>query len=317
MQQCIKKQNKFAKNILYIIIVAILTSPINPSFSNEADVRADNDKLVIENANKAEPDVVLGEVLIKFKSDSLKKEPKLNNGEIETSVASIDILFDQFEVSDIKKLIPKQIPQFDGIYRIKFSPLLSLTDILTLLKRDPSIEWAEPNYILSTCDLPNDYNPANQWGLAKINANQAWDWTHGSTSVTIAIIDTGVDHNHPDLASNIWINTDEIPGNGIDDDGNGFIDDRIGWDFVSVTSGGAIGEDMGPRDNEPMDFDGHGTNCSGIASAVTNNGIGVAGTGWNCKIMAVRAGYRNSGGGGSLAITDVIDAITYAADNGA
>jgi thermitase len=317
MQQCIKKQNKFAKNILYIIIVAIITFPINPSFSNEVDILADNDKSAIENANKAELDVVPGEVIIKFKSGSLKKEPRLNNGKIDTSIASIDILFDQFKASDIKKLIPKQIPQFDGIYRIKFSPLFSLTDILTLLKRDPSVEWAEPNYILSTCDLPNDYNPATQWGLAKINANQAWDYTHGSTSVTIAIVDIGVDYNHPDLSDNIWINTDEIPDDGIDNDGNGFIDDNIGWDFVSATSGGAIGEDMAPPDNDPMDFGGHGTHCSGIASAVTNNGIGVAGTGWNCKIMAVRAGYATPGGGGSLNEADATSAIVYAADNGA
>src|SRR4029077_6250481 len=103
-------------------------------------------------------------------------------------------------------------------------------------------EYAEPNYIVTATAIPNDPFFPQLWGLnntgqiggtvnADINATSAWDTTTGSTNVTVGIIDTGVDYNHPDLAGNIWTNPGEIPGNGIDDDGNGFIDDIHGWDF--------------------------------------------------------------------------------------
>ena len=111
--------------------------------------------------------------------------------------------------------------------------------------------------------------------MTKVQANSAWNISQGNANIVIAIIDTGVDHDHPDLAGNIWHNPGETPNNGVDDDGNGFVDDDIGWDFLSATSGGAAGEEMGPRDNDPMDFHGHGTHCAGIASAVTNNSAGI------------------------------------------
>ena len=95
----------------------------------------------------------------------------------------------------------------------------------------------------------------------------------------IGVIDTGVDYNHPDLAANIWTNPGEIAGNGIDDDGNGFIDDIHGWDFVN-------------NDNDPMDDNGHGTHCSGTIGGVGNNGIGVAGVNWNVKIMGAQVPQR-------------------------
>ena len=105
----------------------------------------------------------------------------------------------------------------------------------------------------------------------------------------IGVIDTGVDYNHPDLAANIWTNPGEIPGNGIDDDGNGYVDDVHGWDFVN-------------DDNDPMDDNGHGTHCSGTIGGVGNNGIGVAGVNWNVKIVGIK--FLSSGGIGST--TDAI-----------
>ena len=119
-------------------------------------------------------------------------------------------------------------------------------------------------------------------------------------SVAIAIIDTGVDWNHPDLAANICANPGEIAGNGIDDDGNGYIDDIRGWDFVNF-------------DSDPMDDNGHGTHCSGIAAAETNNGVGVAGVCWNCAIMPLK-GLDEQGSGYH---SDLAIGIQYAADNGA
>jgi len=133
-----------------------------------------------------------------------------------------------------------------------------------------------------------------------IQALEAWDIETGSPDVVIAIPDTGVDYLHPDLAANIWTNTDEIPGNNIDDDNNGFIDDVIGWDFAY-------------DDNDPMDDSGHGTVCAGVAGAVGNNGIGMAGVAWNCKIMPLKV--WNETGSGSW--EDMAMSIRYAADNGA
>lgn len=178
------------------------------------------------------------------------------------------------------------------------------------------VVYAEPNYIHQTCISPNDPDFAQQWSLPKIKAEQAWDTTTGTRDVIIAVIDTGIDHLHEDLDANIWRNAGEIPDNGFDDDGNGFVDDSIGWDFVDA-SGCAAGEDCVDPDNDPMDRHGHGTHVAGIAGAVSNNSSGVAGVAWNCRIMPVRAGYKTASGGGVLESDDAAQAIVYAAENGA
>jgi hypothetical protein len=157
-----------------------------------------------------------------------------------------------------------------------------------------------------------------EWGFSRIGAPAAWDVTKGSSEVVIAIIDTGVDYRHQDLSQNIWINADEVPNNGLDDDGNGYIDDCIGYDFVNIPADWvAQGEDPGPPDNDPMDCVGHGTHVAGIAAGRPNNGLGIAGAAWNCKIMPVRAGYKYIDGNGYLELSDIVEAIYYAADNSA
>ncbi len=185
------------------------------------------------------------------------------------------------------------------------------------LNQDPKVEYAEPNYKLSLATTPNDPKFSEQWGLSKINMPSAWKIGTGSTNINIAIIDTGVDWDHPDLADNIWENSDETE-NELDSDDNGYIDDVRGWDFVTQTNC-YPGEDCtGNPDNDPMDFHGHGTSVSGVASAATNNEVGIAGAGWKVKIMALRAGYARAGDGkGELLISDAANAVRYAADNGA
>lgn len=188
------------------------------------------------------------------------------------------------------------------------------------LEADPAVEWAEPHYYRYTQQVtPNDPCDCLQWHLPVIGAPTAWDVTTGSSDIVIAIIDTGVDWGHPDLEDNIWRNTDEIEGDGIDNDENGFVDDIRGWDFVSVDPCEVYpGEDPGPPDNDPMDFYGHGTHVAGIAASVGNNGLGVVGISWNSKIMPLRAGYRSSCGCyGWLESVAIADALVYAADNGA
>src|SRR5262249_5451994 len=121
-----------------------------------------------------------------------------------------------------------------------------------------------------------------------------------ASPIVVAVIDTGTQWNHPDLSANIWTNTGEIPGNGIDDDGNGYIDDVHGYDWVNL-------------DGNPMDDYGHGTHTAGTIGAVTNNGTGVAGVCWKVQIMPLK--FLNSGGSG--AISDSVLAVEYAMNNGA
>jgi Leucine-rich repeat (LRR) protein len=153
--------------------------------------------------------------------------------------------------------------------------------------------------------IPNDARFDELWGLhntadTDIDAVEAWDTFSGSHDVIVAVIDTGVDYNHVDLVDNRWINEGEIADNGIDDDGNGFIDDVYGYDFAY-------------DDNDPMDRHSHGTHCSGTIGGVGNNGIGVAGVSHTVRIMAVK--FLNDSGSGYT--SNAIKAVIYAVDNGA
>lgn len=181
----------------------------------------------------------------------------------------------------------------------------------SLLVRHPLVSYSEPNYRYRLTAIPNDPYFKNQWGLhniqhhharfdADIDAPEAWQRHQGSKKVIIGIIDSGVDYLHEDLRQNIWINPREIPGNGKDDDGNGFIDDVRGWNFYD-------------SNNDPMDVYSHGTHVSGILGAMTNNSIGVAGLDWAVGIMPVKC-FSPYGYG---FLSDIIPAIKYAVDNGA
>jgi len=164
------------------------------------------------------------------------------------------------------------------------------------------VEWAELAPVRTTCDIsanrssvshkvksdrinaldapPDDPLYPQQWALRRILADAAWDIARGDTNVCIAVVDVGVDIDHGDLISKRWLNRGEAAGwAGVDDDGNGFVDDLFGWDFQS--------NDNNPR---PEANDDHGTIVAGIAAAATDNGYGIAGIGWNCRIMPVRTG---------------------------
>jgi len=178
------------------------------------------------------------------------------------------------------------------------------TQALQTLQSNPNVEYAEPNYIVTAFATPNDPNLGRQYYLsqtsdADIDATEAWDLQTG-TDVVIAVIDTGVDYNHPDLRNNVWTNPGEIANNGRDDDGNGFVDDIRGWDFVN-------------NDNNPMDDNQHGTHVAGILAAEGNNSTGVSGVNWKARIMPVK--FMAANGSGSTAAA--IRAIQYAVANGA
>ncbi len=200
------------------------------------------------------------------------------------------------------------------IQRIMLEPGASVDQALAVYRNDPDVEFAEPNYLLHAQAFPDDANFGLQWGLyntgqvvkgfsgnlgADLDALRAWGISTGGTDVVIAVIDTGCDLDHPDLAANIWTNPGEIPDNGIDDDGNGFVDDVHGWDFSD-------------QDNNPQDGSGHGSHVAGIIGAAGDNGAGIAGVAWQVRIMPLR--FMNAFEQGTTA--DAIEAIGYALDQG-
>lgn len=150
--------------------------------------------------------------------------------------------------------------------------------------------------------VPDDPMFWDEWGHFDINTPATWDTTQGSNTIVVAVPDTGIDITHPDLAANIWTNTAETPGNGVDDDANGRIDDVHGWDFLN--------DDATVFDS--ADDDSHGTHVAGTIAAATNNGIGVSGVAWNVKIMPLK--FIGPSGGYT---SDAVEALKYARDMGA
>ncbi|MGH7491237.1 MAG: S8 family serine peptidase [bacterium] len=206
-----------------------------------------------------------------------------------------------------------------GLSRIMILNVPPQTDVEALaaqVQKNPIVEYAEPDYLIPLDGFPNDSLFSRQQYLPQIKAPAAWDIARGDSSVVIAIIDSGTDWQHPDLAANIWKNEDEII-DGIDNDDNGFIDDVRGWDFVDQPLNPFPGEDAATPDNDPMDFAGHGTGVAGVAAAATNNGRGIAALSWNVKIMPLRVGWLRIDGLSLVDVAWTAAAFVYAADNGA
>ncbi|MFP5212285.1 MAG: S8 family serine peptidase [Acidobacteriota bacterium] len=222
--------------------------------------------------------------------------------------------------------------------RLAFKPGVDVKAVVKKYKKDPNVEFAELNYIRRPNDNPSDMGAGEgslrsdgevsrtdalpsvsvsdplapqQWHLQSINAPQAWSFLQshginpgGSRDVIVAVIDTGVDYTHPDLAGNMWVNSAEIRGNGIDDDGNGFVDDYYGPNIPMKDTGSA---------GDPMDDMGHGTHVAGIVAAQGNNANGGVGVAYNVQIMAIKAAQY----GGVFTSSDIASAVLYAIDKGA
>ncbi len=173
------------------------------------------------------------------------------------------------------------------------------------LSENPNVGYFEPDYVYYIDVIPIDADFDQQWGLhntgqtggtadADIDAPEAWDITLGGNGIVVAVIDSGVDYTHPDLAGNMWMNPGEIAGDGIDNDSNGFTDDVYGWDFYD-------------NDNDPLDELYHGTHVAGIIAADANS-LGVVGVGWETQIMALKVGGDDS----TISSAAAISALNYA-----
>jgi predicted outer membrane repeat protein len=207
-------------------------------------------------------------------------------------------LLDQRRHADIARA-----PDPGRIYRVRvdLAPGQSLEEVLAAYRGRPDVESAELNPVISICAMPNDRLAGEQWLLGKIQAPEAWDTCRGDHEIIVAVIDTGVDYNHRDLRSNMWVNEAEVNGvAGVDDDGNGYIDDLRGYNFIY-------------NNDDPLDDHGHGTHCAGTIAAVGNNGLDIAGICWTARIMPLKA----LGAAGDGTAADAVPAIYYAIANGA
>ncbi|WII72995.1 S8 family serine peptidase [Bdellovibrio sp. 22V] len=253
------------------------------------------------NAFAAAPESVPGEFIVKLK-DSVSAKSNIN------------VLSQQLG-SYVKDTIPGQ-----NIVVIKRPVFEIQSNVVKSLSQNPLVDIVEPNYIYRINRAPNDPMLGQLWGMINtgqqdsqrragiagvdIGAEQAWDITTGSKDVIVAVIDTGLNYNHPDLKDNVWVNEAELNGQaGIDDDGNGIVDDIHGANFVNANA---------PTGN-PLDDHGHGSHCSGTIGATGNDGKGIVGVAWNVRIMGVK--FLSASGSGSL--DGALKGIDYATKMGA
>ena len=246
------------------------------------------------------------------KSIQLKRERQLRQARLQNSNPNALVVSTEPEYASLK-----------NIYRIKLKEdVLNIQGLAADLASRENVEYAEPNYIFSVNDFTidseiiydeelsafeeevtlNDPLYSQQSNITQANIDDVWDaYGTGNGSQIVAILDTGVDYTHPDLEDNIWINTAELNGvEGYDDDGNGYVDDIRGWDFINL-------------DNAPLDDNMHGTHVAGIIGAVGNNGIGISGAVWNVKLMPIKV-FQSNGTGNSATIASGVE---YATNNGA
>lgn len=262
----------------------------------------------------------------------IKYKSEVSLGEIDNRISSQNInspdinsplKFVSNKIDYLAKGIVKNNEVLGRIVKVTFDEMVSESTVYQLQKIDPSIEYIQKSVTYNLDFVSNDSLLSEQWALEKIQAFDAWNITTGADSILLAIIDTGIDYLHPDLINKIYINPGETGldntgndkrSNGIDDDGNGFVDDFSGWDFTDREGFpyDSTGGDYLYWDNNPMDEHGHGTYMAGIAGAEVNNTIGVAGVAPDIIIVNLRA-FDPTGFGEE---DDVAAAILYAVENG-
>lgn len=258
---------------------------------------------------------VPGEMFVKIKANTLQSPPSWNHLEEATSLigselSDLYVIAQTYEIHTWTKAFRLAGEELDLIYNITFSPTSQNEQLLKALSALPYIEYAERISMTYPTLLPNDYDSTSQYYLRLLEAPRAWDISTGSPDVIIAVVDAAILTSHSDLAANMYINRAEVPNNNIDDDGNGYIDDVLGWDVADNDN------DPNPPAGAPgiAQFN-HGTLVSGSAAASTNNNIGIAGLGYNCKIMPVKIKEDANTIGPSFTTADAILGVEYAVIN--
>ncbi|MBK5231387.1 MAG: S8 family serine peptidase [Thermoleophilia bacterium] len=243
----------------------------------------------------ASSDFVPGEVIVRYAHDSSPAERT-------TARRS----------SEVASTTPLLLP---GAQVVEAGPGQSVGETIADLEADPSVLYAEPNYLEQLDAVPNDSFLPQLWGDlnagqtvngiagtagADISAKEGWDIGRTSPNVLTAVLDSGITADHPDLVNQVWVNPGDSSVNGIDDDGNGLVDDRSGWDFIN-------------DDRNPVDGEGHGTHVAGIIGATGNNGFGISGVSWDANLMPLQVCYVQGG----CPVSAMVDAIGYADRMGA
>jgi subtilisin family serine protease len=303
---------------------------------------------------------VPGQIIVQFKQlSAVRALASPVTGRAGVGVASLDALADRFGVTKVEPLFEGARPKtmngrvFDlsRHHRVTFDENLDLDEVMAAYRSDPNVESVEPIGIHTVFATPNDPYYSQQWHLNQTNdkdmdAPEAWNAETGDSSIVVAILDTGVRYFHKDLGGsnasyanptgawgNMWINWREKNGTAsVDDDGNGYVDDWVGYDWVTGVSQCWTGEDCSTVDNDPRDFNGHGTHCSGNVAAINNNAYCTSAVtgGWlggsqqpagnGVKVMACRIGWSGKSGSyevGYVRMDFAASAFYYAADNGA
>ncbi|MCC6962701.1 MAG: S8 family serine peptidase [candidate division Zixibacteria bacterium] len=318
-------------------------------------------------ANIVRPDVpdfvgyVPNEFVVQFKADLGKiTQARTALGLVAIGNAALDELGRKYEVAELRTQFPGaqptmvkgQVLDLSRYFVVKFESGHDLEQVMAEYRANPYVESVEPIGIHALYATPNDgFYASDQWHLNQasdkdVDAPEAWDIETGDPSIIVAVMDSGVRYYHKDLGGsnasstnpggtdgNIWINLAEKNGTaGVDDDGNGYVDDWVGYDFVTGLTGCWSGEDCSTADNDPRDFNGHGTHCAGNVGAINNNGYAscsVAGgwgngalqpTGNGVKVMPLRIGWSQSYLGqeaGYVRMDFAASALYYAANKGA
>jgi len=283
----------------------------DPNQTSHYLVETCSSKLVTNTSSSSTQPHAPDRLIVRFKTSDMSTLAQTVTAEGINSLAGASVKKD-FSKAGVPGLEVVQVPQ------------ANFSSAMNLYEQNPNVEYVEPDYLIQTPEItpesslvqasstttPNDTYYSLLWGLhntgqsngtagVDIDAPDAWNLSTGSSDVVIAVVDTGVEYTHPDLAANMWVNSKD-PVNGVDDDGNGLSDDYRGWDFTN-------------KDNDPLDDNGHGTHCAGIIAATGNNGVGVTGVNWKARIIPLK--FLDSSGSGYT--SDAISAILYANKMGA
>jgi len=294
--------------LLSIALTAALAYVLQSSGTKASAARAEdgNPPATLSQKSK-ELTYVPGQVLVRFRAEAKAADAEKSELALRDSVGNeIPVRFERPEGLEIVR----------GL-RVAHVGVGETLRAVAMLRARPDVVYAEPNYVRRKLAAPNDPRYTEQWNMrggppgatAGAHAEAAWDVTTGSRSVVVGVIDEGVDTNHQDLQANIWRNPGEVANNGIDDDGNGYVDDTNGWDFFHNDR--SVYEN--PSNVSGVDApDAHGTHVAGIVGAVGNNAVGVAGVNWQVSLMSLKILGPEGEGPAPASVLETVRAYAYA-----